>query len=80
MDGNETNALSELERLRNENEVLKTKNNDLLSEVAVAGCVKEDLVELERQRNGLEDEKKTLESLLMEARDEVTSTRTRELF
>ena len=51
--------------------------DDALSEVAVASCVKEDLIELDRQRNILEDEKKTLESLLIEARDEATSTRTR---
>ena len=34
-------------------------------------------MQCDRQRNALEDEKKTLESLLIEARDEVTSTRTR---
>ena len=51
--------------------------DNALSEVAVADCVKEDLFELDRQRNALEDEKKTLESLLIETRDEVTSTRTR---
>ena len=87
MDGNE--SLSEeqstiIESLKKELNELSAKNDSLqnsldnaLSEVAVADCVKEDLIELDRQRNGLEDEKKTLESLLIEARDEVTSTRTR---
>ena len=77
MDGNENEATMNFEDLKKEVEELRRKNNDLLSEVAVAGCVKEDLVELDRQRSGLEDEKKTLESLLLEARDEVTMTRTR---
>lgn len=91
MDGNEGNATlaqpddqgATIEALRKQVEQLRGKNNDLqnqldnaLSEVTVAECIKEDLIELERQRNALEDEKKTLESLLNEARDEVTSTRT----
>ena len=59
------------------NASLQNALDDALSEVAVASCVKEDLIELDRQRNILEDEKKTLESLLIEARDEATSTRTR---
>ena len=81
MDGNENDNLkSEVERLKSELVALRAKNDDLLSEVAVSDFLKEDVVEINRQRNGLEDEKKTLESLLMEARDEVTSTRTRELF
>ena len=59
------------------NATLQNSLDNALSEVAVADCVKEDLFELDRQRNALEDEKKTLESLLTETRDEVTSTRTR---
>ena len=88
MDGNETVRSEEysaqIESLQNELSELSAKNATLqnsldnaLSEVAVADCVKEDLFELDRQRNALEDEKKTLESLLTETRDEVTSTRTR---
>ena len=78
MDGNEDDNLkSEVERLKSELVALKAKNDDLLSEVAVADCLKEDVVQLDRQNNGLEDEKKSLESLLMETREEATSTRTR---
>jgi len=86
MDGNEfkNDSESEIESLKKELSELNLKNaslqnalDDALSEVAVASCVKEDLIELDRQRNILEDEKKTLESLLIEARDEATSTRTR---
>ena len=78
MDGNENDNLkSEVERLKSELVALRAKNDDLLSEVAVSDFLKEDVVEINRQRNGLEDEKKTLESLLMETREEATSTRTR---
>lgn len=88
MDGNETvrseeysaqieSLQSELSELSAKNATLQNSLDNALSEVAVADCVKEDLFELDRQRNALEDEKKTLESLLTETRDEVTSTRTR---
>ena len=89
MDGNECSesresAAHQIESLRKKLDELSAQNtslqnslDDAKSEVAVADCVKEDLIELDRQRNALEDEKKTLESLLIEARDEVTSTRTR---
>ena len=72
------------EDLQDKIRILEEKNTKLqhsldnaLSEVAVASCVKEDLIELDRQRSVLDDEKKTLESLLLECREEVTSTRTR---
>lgn len=91
MDGNEGNAAQlaatqegeiiealrkEVEQLRGKNTNLQNQLDNALSEVTVAECIKEDLIELERQRSSLEDEKKTLESLLNETRDEVTSTRT----
>ena len=66
-----------IKELRSRNAELQNKLDNALSEVLVAECVKEDLIELDRQRGVLEDEKKTLESLLNEAQDEVTSTRTR---
>lgn len=79
-----TEVPAECQLLRQEIEELKAKNtslqhnlDDALSEVAVAGCVREDLMELERQRTSLEAEKTTLESLLIEAQNEATSTRTR---
>jgi hypothetical protein len=71
------NLKNELEQLQDKNASLQNALDDALSEVAVAGCIKEDLVELQRQKNGLEDEKTTLESLLIESREELTSTRTR---
>ena len=89
MDGNECSVSREssahqIESLRKELDELGAQNtslqnslDDALSEVAVSRLCQEDLIELDRQRNSLEDEKKTLESLLIEARDEVTSTRTR---
>ena len=77
-------ASAGLEELRNQVEDLRVKNtklqhslDDALSEIAVASCVKEDLIELDRQRTVLNDEKKTLESLLIEAQDEAQSTTTR---
>lgn len=76
MDGNEGEN-REMEELRAQNESLQKRLDEALSEAMVAQCVKEDLVELERQNRALEDEKKTLESLLNETRDEVISVRTR---
>ena len=67
----------QVEELRVKNTKLQHSLNDALSEVAVASCVKEDLIELDRQRTVLDDEKKTLESLLIEAQDEAQSTTTR---
>jgi len=84
--GNEVQSRSEneaddsqalIKELRSRNAELQNKLDNALSEVLVAECVKEDLIELDRQRGVLEDEKKTLESFLNEAQDEVTSTRTR---
>ena len=79
MDGNEEieSLKKQLEDLQSKNSTLQVSLDNALSEVAVAGCVKDDLFELQRQRDGLEGEKKTLESLLIEARDEATSIRTR---
>ncbi len=70
-------ARSEIKTLADRNASLQNDLDNALSEVAVAGCVKEDLIELQRQITGLEDEKKSLESLLNEARDDETSIRTR---
>ena len=67
----------QVEELRVKNTKLQHSLDDALSEVAVASCVKEDLIELDRQRTVLDDEKKTLESLLIEAQDEAQSTTTR---
>ena len=67
----------QIKALEEKNTKLQHSLDNALSEVAVASCVKEDLIELERQRSVLDDEKKTLESLLIECREEVTSTRTR---
>lgn len=84
MEATEDPAEARLDKLKQEIEELKAKNttlqhslDDALSEVAVAGCVREDIVEIERQRSSLEAEKTTLESLLIEAQNEATSTRTR---
>jgi hypothetical protein len=66
--------LSELERecseLRSKNETLQRNYDDALSEICVAGCVKESLVELERQNASRIDEVATLQHLLSESTEE----------
>ena len=64
----------ELERecceLREKNEKLQRNLDDALSEICVAGCVKESLVELERQNASRIDEVATLQHLLNETSEE----------
>ena len=66
--------LSELERecsnLRSKNDTLQRNYDDALSEICVAGCVKESLVELERQNASRIDEVATLQHLLNESSEE----------
>ena len=61
---------SECSQLRGKNESLQRNYDDALSEICVAGCVKESLVELERQNASRIDEVATLQHLLNEASEE----------
>ncbi len=60
----------ECDELREKNEKLQRNLDDALSEICVAGCVKESLVELERQNASRIDEVATLQHLLNETSEE----------
>ena len=68
---------AQVKELSGKNTELQHSLDNALSEITVANFVKEDLIELKRQSTVLDDEKKTLESLLIETQEEVQSTRTR---
>ena len=55
---------------------LKSELDEAKSEIAVTGCVRENLVELERQKTSLETELETMRQLLTESHDEATVSRT----
>lgn len=60
----------ELKEARDKNDVLQRSLDDLLSEIYVAKCVKESMVELERQNATRIDEVATLQHLLNETTEE----------
>ena len=55
---------------------LRSELDEAKSEIAVTGCVRENLVELERQKTSLETEVETMRQLLTESHDEATVART----
>ena len=58
---------NEVDQLKAANADLSKQLEDMSSEVAVANCVKESLVELERRNGDLQAELTTLQSLLNES-------------
>ncbi len=70
----QTSRIAELElelaEVRAKNETLQRSLDDALSEICVAGCIKESLVELERQNAARLDEVATLQHLLNETSEE----------
>lgn len=69
-----TEAVCECSELKMKVDSLQRRLDEALSEVAVAGCVRENLVELQRQKGGLAGQLASLEALLTEA----TASRTRQ--
>ena len=65
-----------MEELRQENAKLRHELNEAKSAMAVAECVKESMIELERQKNSLNEELATMRQLLNEAHDEASVSRT----
>ena len=61
---------AEVGEVRAKNEALQRNLDDALSEICVAGCVKESLIELERQNATRLDEVATLQHLLNETSEE----------
>ena len=61
---------AEVAEVRAKNEALQRNLDDALSEICVAGCVKESLIELERQNATRLDEVATLQHLLNETSEE----------
>ena len=61
---------AEVGEVRAQNEALQRNLDDALSEICVAGCVKESLIELERQNATRLDEVATLQHLLNETSEE----------
>ena len=55
---------------------LRSELDEAKSEIAVTGCVRENLVELERQKTSVETELETMRQLLTESHDESTVART----
>ena len=55
---------------------LRSELDEAKSEIAVTGCVRENLVELERQKTSLATELETMRQLLTESHDEATVART----
>ena len=68
--------MGEADDLKAENARLQRELDDALSVAAVAECVKESMVELERQKNSVDEELATMRQLLNEAHDEASSART----
>jgi len=67
----------EVDSLKAKNAELSKQLDDMSSEVAVANCVKESLVELERRNADLQAELTTLQSLLNESVQETNSSKTK---
>ena len=67
----------ECQKWRDKSERLQTELDETKSEVAVANCVKESMIELDRQKRGLDSEMATMQQLLTESHDEVNSQKTR---
>ncbi len=63
-------------QLEEESRRLRLERDEALSASAVAECVKESLVELERQKTSLEEELATMQQLLNESHDEGSAART----
>ena len=69
-------CMGEADDLKAENARLQRELDDALSVAAVAECVKESMIELERQKNSVDEELATMRQLLNEAHDEASSART----
>merc|ERR1719210_1314794 len=81
--GNGDMTISDIDILKNEclkwktkSEKLQTELDDTKSEVTVANCIKESMIELERQKRGLDSEMATMQQLLTESHDEVNKQKT----
>ena len=68
---------NKIEALESKNAGLQSQLDEAKSEVAVANCIKESMVELERRNSSLKSEVSTLQHLLQESVQDANSSRTR---
>ncbi len=75
-DGTSSSSEDGMKKLQEELRKLRLELDDARSATAVAECVKESMLELERQKTSLEEEMATMQQLLNESHDDASAART----